>query len=498
MGPFRSIFCVVCCFSLAACGAAPPDRASQGGNAAPATRVNRIASSHDWTRFGWDVGRSSVSADPTGISASNVATLRRQQVSLDGTVDGSAIYLHGVRANGGTHDVFFVTTTYGKTLAIDAGDGTILWRFTPSGYDSWAGSRQITTATPVADPGREFIYAASPDGRIQKLAVADGHSVWSTSITRLPTREKIASALNFFHGRVVAVTGGYIGDAPPYQGHVAVLDAVSGRLLHVWNSLCSDRRELIDPSSCGESGSAIWGRAGAVIDSSTGNIYFATGNARWDGRTNWGDAAIGLDADATNIVDNYTPTNTDELGARDADLGSTSPALLGGDFVAQGGKDGTIRLVAWGRTRGPTPRKGGEAQVVSTPSGTDLFTAPAVMHAGSTTWVFAGDNGGTAAWTFSGGRLQERWKNRNGGTSPVIAGGLLYVYDPDGGLRIYTPETGQLVTKLDCGSGHWNSPIVVDGMVALPEGNSNQHRTSGVLDIWRYDPTERDPRSQRH
>jgi hypothetical protein len=488
MGPFRSIFCLVCCCALSACGAAPPEQAPQEHNAAPATPVSRIASSHDWTRFGWDAGRSSASADPTGINAGNVATLRRQQVSIDGTVDGSAIYLHGVRANGGTHDVFFVTTTYGKTLAIDAADGTTLWRFTPSGYDSWAGSRQITTATPVADPGREFIYAASPDGRIQKLAVADGHSVWSTSITRLPSREKIASSLNIFHGRVVVVTGGYIGDTPPYQGHVAVLDAASGRLLHVWNSLCSDRRELIDPSSCNETMSAIWGRAGAVIDSTTGDIYFATGNARWDGRTNWGDAAIALDSNATNIVDNYTPTNTDELSSRDADLGSTSPALLGGGFVVQGGKDGMIRLVAFGRTRGAAPRRGGEAQVVSTPSGTDLFTAPAVLHVGSTTWIFAGDNGGTAAWTLTGGRLQERWKNRNGGTSPVIAGGLLYVYDPDGGLRVYEPETGRLVTKLDCGGGHWNSPIVVDGMIALPEGNSNQHRTTGVLDIWRVQP----------
>ena len=112
--------------------------------------------------------------------------MRRQQVTLDGTVDASPIYLHGVRVNGGTHDVFFVTTTYGKTLAIDADAGTILWRFTPSGYDSWAGSRRITNSTPVADPNREFIYSATPDGRIQKLSVADGHSVWSTAITRLP------------------------------------------------------------------------------------------------------------------------------------------------------------------------------------------------------------------------------------------------------------------------------------------------------------------------
>ena len=99
--------------------------------------------------------------------------------------------------------------------------------------------------------------------------------------------------------------------------------------------------------------------------------------------------------------------------------------------------------------------------------------------------MFAADNGGTAAWTLTGGRLQEKWKNGNGGTSPVLAGGLLYVYDPDGGLRVYEPATGRVITKLDAGSGHWNSPIVVDGMIVLPEGNSNQHKTTGVLDIWR-------------
>jgi hypothetical protein len=222
-----------------------------------------------------------------------------------------------------------------------------------------------------------------------------------------------------------------------------------------------------------------------VIDSATGDIFIATGNARWDGQTNWGDAAIALDSNATKVLDNYTPANTDELSARDADLGSTSPALLGAGYIAQGGKDGSIRLVGFGRTRGAVPRRGGEAQVVPTPSGTDLFTAPAVLRAGSTTWLFAADNGGTAAWSFSGGRLHQVWRNRNGGTSPVIAGGLLYVYDPGGGLRVYVPETGKEVATLECGRGHWNSPIVVDGRIALPEGDANRHRDSGVLNIWR-------------
>jgi hypothetical protein len=67
----------------------------------------------------------------------------------------------------------------------------------------------------------------------------------------------------------------------------------------------------------------------------------------------------------------------------------------------------------------------------------------------------------------------------------VVAGGLLYVYDPGGTLRTYEPETGQQVAAIPCGGGHWNSPIVVDGRIVLPEGSANRHETRGVLDIWR-------------
>src|SRR5437660_12143340 len=147
---------------------APPS----GGGGPPGTQ--------DWTRFGWDAGGSNAPPIATGITAANVATLVRQQVAIDGTVDASAIYLHRVLVNGGTHDVFFVTTTYGKTLAIDAQNGAVLWRYTPANYASWAGTAQVTTATPVADPRRQFVYAAAPDGAIRKLRVADGSVVGAT------------------------------------------------------------------------------------------------------------------------------------------------------------------------------------------------------------------------------------------------------------------------------------------------------------------------------
>lgn len=428
------------------------------------------ASTHDWTRFGFSASRPSASPYPTGIAS--VRSLARRRVALDGTVDSSPIYLHGVRVGGAPHDALFVTTTYGRTEALDAASGAVLWRYTPSGYASWARSAQITTATPVADPARDAIYAATPGGTIVKLAVADGHPLWSVAVTRLPQREKIAAALNFDRGHVIATTGGYLGDAPPYQGHVAVIDAASGRLLRVWNSLCSDRHALLAPSSCPASDSAIWGRAGAVVDPASGQLLVATGNGPFDGRTSWGDSVLRLDPLATRLLRHWTPPDAAALAASDRDLGSTSPTLLPGGWLVQGGKDGRIRLL--------TPRLR-QAQVVSTPSGAALFTAPAVWRS----FVFVADDGGTAAYRFVRGRLSLVWRAAAGGTSPVVAGGLLWVYDPAGGLNVYAAASGRRVATLACGAGHWNSPIVVDGVVALPEGDANDHAERGVLDLWR-------------
>jgi outer membrane protein assembly factor BamB len=437
----------------------------------------------DWPQFGSDVASSGAPPGASRITAANVVSLARRQVHLNGTVDASVIYLHRVMINGSLHDVFFMTTSYGKTIALDADDGSVLWEYTPAGFATWAGTAQITNSTPVADPDRQHIYAAAPDGTIQKLAIVDGHVVWRTPVTLLPTREKLDSPLKEFNGRIVAVTGGYIGDAPPYQGHVAVLDAQTGALLHVWNSLCSDRTGLIDPTSCNSTRSAIWGRAGAVIDPA-GNIFVATGNGPYNGKTDWGDSVIELDPDATRVLANYAPTNNAALEASDLDLGSTSPVLLGPDMLAQGGKDALIRLLGIGSISGADPHTGGELQTVSTPSRGMVFTAPAVWRDRLDTWLFASDTGGAAAWKISNGQMTQIWSKSTPGSSPIVVGDLLFVYNPGGGLHVYNPRTGADLATLDCGRGHWNSPIVVDGRIALPEGSANDHATTGVLDIW--------------
>ena len=51
------------------------------------------------------------------------------------------------------------------------------------------------------------------------------------------------------------------------RGTSCCSDRSNGRMTHVWNSLCSNRHHLIDPpASCPASDSAIWGRAGAVLE----------------------------------------------------------------------------------------------------------------------------------------------------------------------------------------------------------------------------------------
>lgn len=498
---------VSCTLALAGCGSAtvfPPGMTVVDQNSAATiarARPVRHVPEADWLRFDYDAARSGVGPSATGITAGNVGSLLLRRVKLSGTVDSSAIELAGVKVRGRRHDVIVMTTTYGRTLALDPGTGRLLWQFTPGDIRRDQGSSQITTATPIADPDRQFVYAASPDGLIHKLALASGREIrtggWPVRITFDATHEKIAAALNISGSSVVVTTGGYIGDAPPYQGHVVMIDRGSGRITAVWNALCSNVHSLVDPPrSCPASDAAIWARAGAVIEPGTGGILVATGNAPFNGSTDWGDSVLELSPDAKQLLHNWTPTNQAHLNASDTDVGSTAPAVLpafgGRRLAVQGGKAGVLDLLDLDRLDGTTggagPRTGGQIQELSSPGGDQVFTAPVVWSDGGRIWVFVADGSGTAAYILGGSAaapsLSVAWRSGSGGTSPVLAGGLLYVYDPGGSLDVYEPTTGHRLVSLPAGGGHWNSPIVVGGRVILPVGNANDHATSGTLDIF--------------
>jgi len=182
--------------------------AARGGQAAAS------AANMDWPTFGGDNTRTNANMAPTRITAANVGSMVRKQATISAPIDAGLIYLRGVQVNGASHDVFFGTTNLGRTVAIDANEATVLWEFAPPAFDEAAamstqrggdnnpfGARQITNSTPVADANRQFIYAASSDGKVTKISIADGKAVWSTTVTKLPKIEKMDSPLSFVNGR---------------------------------------------------------------------------------------------------------------------------------------------------------------------------------------------------------------------------------------------------------------------------------------------------------
>jgi outer membrane protein assembly factor BamB len=478
--------------------AATPSAATPSAATRPTVDISPAAASGEWPQFGYTDQRGNDAPGPTGITAANLKQLTRQTVQLPGVADSSAIELHDITVRGHERDVIVLTTSYGRTVAIDAQTGARLWTFTPADLGSYRGSAQFTTASPTADPDRRYVYASTPDGEIHKLVLATGREVtrghWPARMTLDPTHEKLASPPSIDGSHLIVVTDGYIGDIPPYQGHVVEISRATGQVQAVFNSLCSNVRHLMRPSSCPQTDSAIWGRAGAVVEPD-GDILVATSNGEstetttFNGRTNWSDSVLELSPRGLELLHNWTPADQLHLTQDDLDLGSTSPALLPGDLAVQGGKSGVLSLLDLrkldGTTGGAGPRTGGELQRINAPGSTDVFSQPAVARIATTTYVFVTTSAGTAAYRLSGRRLHVAWQDATPGTSPVVAGGLLYVYDETGGaLIVRSPTTGRQLASLPAGQGHWNSPIVAGGRIILPEGNANDHTSTGVLDIY--------------
>ena len=150
------------------------------------------------------------------------------------------------------------------------------------------------------------------------------------AVTLLPSREKIASALNVWRGSVIVTTGGYIGDAPPYQGHVVVIGRVERahrrrlQLALLEHAAAARRRprarSRTRPSGAGRGRSSTPRPARSWSPPAT-----RPSTARTAGATR----VLALAPDARSLRASYTPANQAELNSTDLDLGSSAPALVG-------------------------------------------------------------------------------------------------------------------------------------------------------------------------
>jgi len=465
--------------------------------------------SYDWPQFNGNPQHSGNNTSETIIKRGNVNRLRKLfQVTLPSVGDGSPVYLSSVATPNGPEDLIFVTTKAGHIIALDATTGAEIWS-----HQNPAGACRInngvppcyTTSSPAIDPDREFVYSYGLDGFVHKYLVGDGTEItangWPQLASLKPFNEKGSSALSIaVAGNGISylyvTNGGYPGDAGDYQGHVTAVNLTDGSQ-EVFNADCSDQAvhfvETPGTPDCADVQSAIWARAGVVYNSITNRIYLATGNGTFSpGDFSWGDTVFALQPDGTGAnggpLDSYTPATFLQLQLTDGDLGSTAPAILPTparsrvrNLAVQSGKDQLLRLLNLDDLsgQGGTGHVGGEiGRTIRVPQGGEVLTAPAVWVQRNTTWVFIANGNGISGLKLGVDRkgnpsLKRVWQSRNGGTSPIVANGVLF-YIGSGFVRALNPVTGQLLWHdAHVGGIHWESPIVANGKLYFTDENAN-------------------------
>jgi hypothetical protein len=310
----------------------------------------------------------------------------------------------------------------------------------------------------------------------------------------MPDVEKVSANLTIGTNHLYVTTSGYIGDAGHYEGHLVTINLRTGRT-HVYNTLCSTITQLLGPNPgspnyCSDRQSGLFGRGEGVVDPVTHDVYVVSGNGPWNGRTNWGDSVLKLDPSGSHLLDAFTPTNQQSLSNSDEDLGSTGPALLptvkaGGrafHLLVQGGKGPAcdscrgvaLRLLNRDNLSGRNGpgHLGGDLQDVPAPGGCEVLTAPVVWKTGSAIWVFYANDCGVAAYRLSlnGARfsLDRVWSVGQGGSTPVLAHGMLWVAH-GGGLNAYGPRSGLLLLQIPIGNIHWEYPLIAGNMLYITD-----------------------------
>jgi outer membrane protein assembly factor BamB len=458
----------------------------------PIERIRSPApSSVDWTQFGFDTSATRNNPAETRITAHNVSALRLMWRSkLPDIADSTPAFLHGLRFPGGRlRNVLYLTTRSGSLVALDADSGALLWQRSNPTFDP----NKLTTSSPFADASRGVVYSYGLDGKVHKYNAISGQeqftSGWPVLVTTMRNTEKGSSALMSANGYLYVTTSSWGGDAPPYQGHLVIIDLATATT-RIFNSLCSNVEHLLAPGECKDNGAGIWGRPGAVVDPNTGNIFIATANGPYTadkGGHDWGDSVLELTQDGSRLLDAYTPQKQNSLYTQDLDLGSAAPALLPAlpasttpFLLVQASKDGLLRLLNrqnLSGQRGPG-HVGGELQTTETPGHCAVLTQPAIWTdlADGTIWVFVASGCAIGAYRVKvmpdrSAALVPVWNAPVGATSPVIAGGVLYAattgtkeilaLDLRTGHRLWTSRGAHVGGSI--GYTHWESPIVVNG-----------------------------------
>ena len=308
-----------------------------------------VSVSADWPMVNRDPARSGFAANDSIITTANVASLAlKWSASVDGKVVAQPLYMSAVQVGGQIHNVVIGATTQNSLYALDATTGVQLWRrnfganFGGCQPPGGSGIR----STPVVDRNSGRIYLVPDDGTLRTVSLADGtDAAPALVIIDLPASNKVRGGLNLFNNNLYIASGSGGCDAPPWRGRIYRVD-ISGAV-----PVLATTFDVI-PSLTGDNrGGGIWGYGGVAIDSTTGEVFAATGADRDEGYTPYGDRMLSLSANLA-LQGSYEPFHPARFpcsGAPcDVDFGATPIVFQPTGcptFVAAGNKNGELYLL---------------------------------------------------------------------------------------------------------------------------------------------------------
>jgi outer membrane protein assembly factor BamB len=429
---------------MVTCAVSAGSGSAAGATAAAPAALGQVTPG-DWPTYHLDNTRDGDQTKLDPLSTLSVGW----SAKLDGAVYGQPLLVGGR---------VFAATENDTVYALDRSTGAVLWSTHVGSPEPLADlpcgdiDPLGITGTMVYDPdtNRLFAVAEKLGGTHTLVGLNAGTgAVEVQAPVDLPVGSVIAhqqrGALTLLGGRVYIPYGGLLGDCGQYVGQVVSV-ATDG----------TGPQSYAVPTSR-EAG--IWGTAGGVVDGadllySAGNGAADTSGASYDGS----DAVIEL-SPGLQRTDYFAPSDWATQNAGDADLGSMSPALVGG-YVYADGKAGIGYVLQPGHLGGI----GG--QVAELDDNCQAFGAGAV--AGNTIYLPC-SSGPQAVTIGSDGTPRQLWKSTLPAVgSPAVGGGAVWAVNYfSGELYALDPATGAAKAQIALGSAAPNfaSPTLAGNQV---------------------------------
>ncbi|MGI9072374.1 MAG: PQQ-binding-like beta-propeller repeat protein [Bryobacteraceae bacterium] len=341
----------------------------------------------DWLTFGHDPQRTGWAREEATISPKNVASF---QLSWTTQLENEPLALNALTAPvvaerietpKGRRTLVFVAGSSNHFFAMDAQDGSVLWKKTFESHvlpkdETFYLCPNAVNATPVIDKDRNLIYSISVDGKLYGMDLATG-DVRFGPFQFVPPFSK-AWSLNLDDGVIYTATSQACGG-----------DRSGIYSMRIDDPKHTESHELLVRKGFG---AGIWGRGGPVIGKNK-LLYVVTGDAAFDpGSGDFGNTFLAASPKSLNPVDYFTPSNWKDLSKIDLDIPSGGHLVFthkNREFVVGGGKESVVYLL-------DSNSLGGDDHH------TPLFTTPILANEGRALEE-KGMWGAPAAWTDENG-----------------------------------------------------------------------------------------------